>query len=191
MSLEFRHDTLILDASCIITLCASQQFDPILRSIPSTMTIATYVFEKEALWYFNGPRSDVRRSRKEIDLQRLVDRGLLILVGLETGDEKELYATFRQRLDTGEAISGAIASQRKWGIVLDERKARHLLQREASHIQQFYTLELIKHWADSRLPPDNLIKEAIWNVRYRGSYLPAKHHPLFGWWQNYLTAKDN
>lgn len=186
MPLKFHHDTLILDASCIITLYASRQIRPILRSVPPAVTIAAYVFDKEVLWYYDGPRADVRSSRSQINLQELVDEALLAIVTLDSSDEKELYTTFRQRLDIGEAISGAIAIQRKWGIVLDERKARNLLQREAASIQQFYALELIKHWADTRHPPDSLIKETLWNVRYRGSYLLGKKHPLFPWWQNYF-----
>ncbi len=185
MPLEFKHDTLILDASCVITLYASGRAEAILRSVPSTITIAAYVFDREALWYFDGPNSDVRSSRAQIDLQQIVDDGLLTIVDLDSNAEKELYTTFRKRLDSGEAITGAIASQRRWGIVVDERKARNLLQREATHIQQIYTLELIKHWADIQKPSQELIKETIWNVRYRGLYLPSKKHPLFGWWQTY------
>jgi hypothetical protein len=89
MSLDFQHNTLILDASCIITLYAWQQMSSILGSISGLVTVAAYVYQKEGLWFCDGPRESVRKSRA----RPLVVAELLKVVTIESEDEADIYLT--------------------------------------------------------------------------------------------------
>ena len=188
LGLTFHHDTLILDASCIISLYASRQIENILRSIPKSVSVSAYVYEKEALWIYGGPDDNIMLTKERIDLQPFVDTDLLKIVEIGTGNEGELRVNFEASLDPGEAVTGAIAVHRTWAIAIDEKKARNLFNREAPNIQLVYTLELVKHWVDVSGPSAETISAALRDIRYRAIYQPGQNHPLYTWWMKYWTG---
>ncbi|HMN28708.1 MAG TPA: hypothetical protein PKE45_11215 [Caldilineaceae bacterium] len=184
MSLLFAHDTLILDADCVISLYASGQMGEILAAIPRSITVTTYVAEREALWIWGEPDPAGVRPKHQIELQPFIDQGLLHLVQIDSEEEAEVFATFAAMIrGQGEAITGALAYCRNWAIVVDDRRARRLFTDHAPHLQLLYTLDLVKHWTDSTAAPSNLTTQALRNIRHRATYRPAADHPLFGWWR--------
>lgn len=189
MPLDFQHDTLILDASCIITLYASQQMSNILGTVSSLVTVAAYVYQKEALRVFDGPVENVRKSRAAIDLQPIVDAGLLKVAAIESEDEAETYLTLSREIDAGEAYTGAIAMTRNWAIVADDRKARNVFGRDARDLQLLFTLDLIQHWAETADPDQNSIAATLWNVRHRAAYMPGRRDPNYAWWSKHFPDK--
>jgi len=185
MSLLYAHDTLILDANCVISLYASKQMANILAAIPKTITIAAYVSENEALWVYSEPDESGQRTKEPILLQPLIDTGLLHIVTIQSEDEAEIFATFAAMIrDQGEAITGAIAFKRNWAIVVDDEKARRLFHQNASHLQLIYMLELVKHWVEVDSPPDEIITATLQNIRKRATYTPRNQHPLYKWWHS-------
>ena len=182
--ITFHHDCIILDASCIISLYASRQMGEILKAIPKSVTIATFVFEKEALWIYGGSDEDVQADKEAIDLQPFVDAGLLRLVKIASAETND-YVNLAAKLDPGEAITGAIAMNRNWAIATDDNKARSLFQREVPHLQLVYTLGLVKYWVDSTNPSFETVTSALKNIRTRAIYKPGQNHPLYSWWRKY------
>jgi hypothetical protein len=147
--------------------------------------VSAYVYEKEALWIYGGPADDVRAIKEKIELQPFVEAGLLTIVEIASGLEAELRVTFEAALDPGESITGAIAVNRNWALVIDEKKARHLFNPEASHIQLIYALDLVKYWVDRHSPPAATISAVLRDIRYRALYEPGPTHPLNPWWVKY------
>jgi hypothetical protein len=94
MALLFVHDTLILDANCVIGLYASRQIAEILMAIPRTITVAAYVAEKETQWVYGEPNDSGQPIREPIVLKPLIDAGLLQIVTIESEGEAEAFATF-------------------------------------------------------------------------------------------------
>jgi len=185
MESESSYDCLILDACCIINLVASGYMPEILRSVPSKMAVAEYVHEVETLRVYDGPEDDVRRSAKRIELQPLIEDGLLMVVSLDSEAEKIIFINLAAELDDGEAYTGAIASHRGWAIATDDRKATALLTRYFPRLQIVSTPEILKHWADSNSPPREVLRAAIRNIRLRGDFDVGPHHPLYAWWQSH------
>jgi hypothetical protein len=66
--------------------------------------------------------------------------------------EENSFVNFAVELDEGEAVTGAIAMHRHWGIVTDDRKARRVFARTNPHVQLLSTPEFIKHWVSPSLP---------------------------------------
>jgi hypothetical protein len=179
------HDCIILDACCIINLFASQQMRAILESIPKSLSVAAYIKDHEALRIFTGPIGNVQESSELIDLQPFINDRLLVLVDIETEDETNTYINFSERLDDGEAITGAIAVNRNWAIATDDAASLKLFQSRSPHIALVSTLELVKHWVDTIYPGDELVHETLLNIRIRGRYFPHRDHPLYEWWQKF------
>ena len=127
--LIFSHDCIILDACCIISLYASKRIEEILNTIPKSVCVAAYVKNEEVLKTY-----DVSSDTEEVvDLQSLIDRGVLILVELDLETEADTWVNLATVLDDGEAVTGAIAFHRNWAIATDDRAAIRLFEREAPH----------------------------------------------------------
>ncbi len=181
----FSHDCIILDACCIINLYASQQMRAVLETIPKSISVATYVKDYEDLSIYSGPIENVQEKYELIDLQPFITEKLLFATDIETEMEANTYINFAQKLDDGEAITGAIAINRNWAIATDDSKSIKLFQSPASYIALVSTLDLVKYWADTKKPEDNIVRDALQNIRIRGRYEPHRNHPLIKWWQKF------
>ncbi|HLJ35892.1 MAG TPA: hypothetical protein VKU38_19700 [Ktedonobacteraceae bacterium] len=182
--LVFSQDCVILDACCIINLYASGHMDSILRSITSSVTVAAYVRDEEAIRIYSGADEQTKKYEL-IDLEPFIACNLLTIVSPETETENNTFLNFAATLGGGEAITGAIALHRNWSIGSDDRKAIAFFARNVPHLQLISTLELIKHWVDTSDVPFSLVQEALYNMRTRARYAPIANHKLFGWWKRY------
>ncbi len=181
MTLTITKDVIILDASCIINLYATGYMEEILYSIPQSITVATYVFDKEALWIKelvdDGP------NKKLIDLQPMIAQKVLTVVEIEGEAEFNIHVQLSTRIrDEGESRTGAIAIHRNWSIALDDRKARRIISESSDDIELVYSLELIKHWGDTMSISRSTIQIVLNRIRKQATYLPRKANPLYQWW---------
>ena len=181
MTLSITKSVIILDASCVINLYATDHMAAILQSIPQSITVSAYVFNEEALWikeYING-----QLVKKLVQLQPLVDAGLLTLVTITGEAESNLHVLLSSKIrDEGESRTGAIAINRDWAVALDDRKARRIIHETSSNIELVYSLQLVKHWTEAEKIDSLTLRDALETIRRRATYLPRKANPLYQWW---------
>ena len=188
MPLRFAHDTVILDASCIISLYASGVMEEILQAISKQVAVAAYVEREEALWVYTGEGE----QREAIVLQSFVEAGLLTIVEIESEEESETVATLAaQRLDQGEAITGAIAIHREWTLVTDDRRARTVVGGVARRLQLLTTLELVKHWTEIDSVSPDVIAAVLHDIRRLAAYIPHRQHSHYEWWYKHHGGSAN
>jgi predicted nucleic acid-binding protein len=183
----FKDKTIILDASCVISLYASEHMGNILQAIPPDVTVAVYVANKEALYFRGEPDELGERAKIAIDLSTLVRQKLLTLVKEDSEVEANIHLNLATQIrGQGEVTTAAIAIHRGWGIVVDDKRARNLFQTTAPNIQLFYTLDLIRYWTE-QVELDRLkIKTLLLRIRHRASFYPKETDPNYGWWQSYF-----
>ena len=157
----------------------------ILETIPKSLSVAAYVKNHEVLRIYSGPIDNVQDSFELIDLQPFIDDNLLLLVNIDTEVEANTYVNLAEKLDDGEAVTGAIALNRNWAIATDDAASLKLFQSSTPHIALVSTLDLVKYWVDTDEPSENIIREALLNIRIRGRYEPHRNHPLSEWWQKF------
>jgi hypothetical protein len=183
--LHITHNSIILDACCIINIYASGRMGDILASIPRSVTVAAYVRYHEARAVYTADGSGVQEV---IDLNPYVDQGLLHMVDLVTAGENANYINFAASLgDDGEAITGAIAAERDWAIGTDDRAATKFFRQRCPQLQIISSLELLKHWAEATQIRPTELGQALRLVRIRGKYQPHARHLLYAWWQAYYN----
>lgn len=188
--LKIRHDYIILDACCVINLYASGKMSSVLKSVPVRFAIADYVYEKEVLKIYTGPNNDVTQTNEAVNLKPFIDSKLVAVASPNCEDEFIDYIDFlANRLDDGEALTGAIAKSRNWGIGIDEKKGISFFTRETPQLQLVSTPELLKHWADTTNPSPEMLKTVILNIQNRARYCPNTRHSLYQWWENYGDLK--
>lgn len=187
---SFLHNCLFLDACCIINLAASGIQTEILDILPLQVWVADYVKGDEALWYYNGPDDAIETVKEHIDLDPLVEAGLLSIASIDSEEEAITFVTFAASLDDGEAMTGALAIHRGCVIATDERKGTNYFKRTAPGNQIVSTLELVKFWADQVQASHELLGSVLWSIRRKARYAPAAQHPLFNWWEKHFPAGE-
>lgn len=181
MTLALTESTIILDASCLINLFATEREREILSAIPQNVTVAAYVHDYELL--FVRKLLEEEYEKELIDLDALIEQSLIEIVDLSDDAEYDLYIRLAQQIrDEGESFSAAIAINRKWAIAIDDRRARNVIDGVSGGITQIYSLDLIKHWCDSENLNQAEISHILSLLRKQGSYIPHKTHPLLDWW---------
>ncbi|NET01129.1 MAG: hypothetical protein F6K61_11260 [Sphaerospermopsis sp. SIO1G1] len=174
--MEIIYSHLILDACCILNLCASGEFLGILKSLPAEIVVTTIVQEKELITLQNFP-----------DFAAAIQQGLLKVVDFESEDEEESFVNYTDIVDDGEAATFAIAVHRNWAIATDDKKAIAFIKKEAPNIQILSTAEIIKHWSESESIDNSILFNVLNAIRIKGHFVPSKNDPLRNWWQGIIT----
>lgn len=180
------HDSIILDACVVMNLYASGQMEDILSAISETCTVTVYVAKIEALSIYAKSKRESFDEKEVVQLQPLLDKGLLVAVDLESDAEQASFvALSAQRLDDGEAITMAIAKHRHWAVATDDRRAIRIFNSQYGHIQIISTPELVKHWQEIMNPKAEVLQQTLADIESKANYLVGKMHPLYKWWQMY------
>ena len=168
-----------------LILYASGHMQSILESIPRPVSIAAYVYEMEAQRIYSDTDDNVAMKTESINLQPFVESALLHVVPLENGSEAAAAVSLSAatRLDTGEAISAAIAMHRSWSLATDDKAAISFFARQAPHLHLISTPQLLKHWVGAARPHGTITSLAVENIRKRARYEPHHDHALYEWWE--------
>lgn len=166
-----------------MNLYASRRMAEIISALAEDVTGATYAKNEEALFVYRRSRQGQPAETEAIDIQPLVDAGLIQLVNLEGEIEKRYFANLAaRRLDDGEAITIAIAISRNWAVATDDRQAQSILGQEMPHIQRISTSQLVKHWVDNQKPEPDLIHHVIADIEARANFMVGRRDSLYRWW---------
>jgi predicted nucleic acid-binding protein len=173
---------LIQDACVLINLLASGRFEDLANGCGFRFAISAGVAQ-EAL-FLRNPDSV---GREKINLERIVECGILEILTLESEAEKLRYIEIALDLDDGEAESVAIAECRHFALATDDKKARKVIQRRGMKIELWSTCALLQHWQSKCLVSDADMGRALANISSRAKYRPKFGHPDFEWWAKLLS----
>ena len=187
----FRHTRYVLDASSAINLYASGHMGDIIRSVPVRIAISTYVKDYEAQNILELPDCNGVQQSAPIDLDSLVSSGELELIFCETSSIASTVIVLSDAgiRGMGEKISGAIALENGWGLILDDKHATAKLTAHLPHIQMLTTLDLVKYWSEQRISNNGIVRQVLQNIRSRGNYIVPKDHLLHSWASSYGEVK--
>jgi len=186
-----RHlDLLLLDASCLLNLFATDRLHEIADVLPYQLCVADYVAEREALYVRRAGPTDAEEVQIPVDLAPLFEEGLIQLMCLENPTEEATYVNLAAHLDEGEAITGALALHRDCSIATDDRKARRVLRQFSASVELLSTLELLKQWAEKGQVPGDELGAAVTKIRTGASYVPGPRDPLYPWWRSIVFGTE-
>lgn len=186
----FRHEGIILDACCVINLYASGYMKTILTSIPTQIFVTSFVHEVEANRIYSGPNDDITKETELINLQPFIMGELLQLVspGNEEEENTVVNLSSAAAIDSGEAITAAIAVHRQWSLGTDDKAAISFFMRKVPQLHLISTLDILKYWADTTCPPLMTLRIMLNNIRDRARYRPHYKHHLYAWWERHSNA---
>jgi len=179
--MQVKHSHIILDACCVLNLCASGNFLSILKTIPA-QSIITEVVKQQELKTLQS--LTVEDNDGAIQLESAIQQELILIVDFESALEEQTFVNYVFEMgDDGESATFAIASHRRWAVATDDKKAISFFKKEEPDLQIFSSLEIIKHWSEVTNSSSRELKNTLSAIRVKARYLPSKKHPLFSWWQ--------
>ena len=181
-----RFDILILDASCLLNLCATGRSRDIALTLPYRLGVADYVLEREVLYVWLTGLAGTREERVSVDLSPLMDEDLMQVMSLESEEEERTFVGLAALVDDGEAMTGAIALHRGYAVATDDRKARRVLAKQAQSVPIVSTLDLLKQWVECASVSEDELRGALVAMRSGASYLPGARDPLDEWWRTVM-----
>lgn len=176
---------ILLDACCVLNLCATGQLLPTLKIIPVQVAVAQVVRERE----LNSLQSiDRQENQGASQFQQTIEQGYLKIVDFQSEEEAQTFVNYVFELgDDGESATGAIALHRQWIMATDDRRAISFFRREAPRLQILSTLDLMKYWSQAANLDGQSLREALRAIRIQGRYTPPKSHPLYSWWEKAIA----
>lgn len=181
-------EALVLDASAAISLAASRRPAEILRALPIKAAVIDITRRQEIKYIWGGPETNVRERKEAIDLQPLIDRGLLLEIELEDAEYVTMVNLAARRLGNGESAATAVALHRGWGVCTDDYTALPQLQQFAPSVPFVVTSQLLQHWAMTASIGEADLRAVIQSMRLRAGFGSSGRDVLAGWLQQYLEA---
>lgn len=173
----------LLDACSLINLYATRRIAEILTGHPGQFCVVD-VARREAGYVFRGGAGPDAAEREAIDLTRLEASGLLATLTAESEEELRTYIDLTLEMDDGEAMTGAIAIHRRFGVITDDRKALRILTERGVPCDT--SLNVIKEWIEREHLAVEEVQGILLDIRQRARYLPHRTHPLCSWWDDAL-----
>jgi predicted nucleic acid-binding protein len=169
----------IIDACVLINLLATGELKNILDSVGRDSLICAVVQKESIYLKTNDPNS----PKELIDLTPFLNDRTISVCEIQGHDEELLYVDLASVLDDGEAMTLAIAINRKLFVVTDERKARRLfLEQTADPKYLISTSDIIRHWARNKRISASKLRDVLRNVEARASYRPPQIDRNQKWW---------
>ena len=182
---------LLLDASCLINLCASGCLADLASELPFQLCVVNYVKDREALWV--GSEEATQENQKTLIsplLAPLIRNNHITLFSLLPA-ETALFVSLALEMDDGEAMTEAVAISRRFAMAIDDRKARKTIIKSAPSIELFTNPDLLWKWSQTgSIRPDHLRKVLI-SIQRDASYMPSQTHPRGNWWRRIVNPSSH
>lgn len=175
-----------IDACCLIDLFASGHVDAILRAAGHTWHLPVAVQSEVKYVRQPDPENPGRLIAAPVDLDPLVQSGVLALCQPNNPQEMDLFTQYAvQFRSDGEAMCLALAQARGWIIATDDRKAiRISLQAGLTVIS---CPQLLKSWVDVIRPNRATLLKALNDIQLLSQFRPYPTLPHHQWWIDQLS----
>jgi len=168
------------DACCVINLFAAGRGQVLWAATGFNWHVPRLTAREAQFIRKPDPDDPAKLIPEQIDLQPLIDGGILDISDLAAGTETALFVELAADLDDGEAAALAICQARGWVLATDDRKARRFAGERG--VTTITTPELVKAWADGTGAATVEVAEVLTNVQTFARFTPHKTMPLAAWW---------
>jgi hypothetical protein len=160
-------ERLLLDASAAISLFASRRMGDILAALPMRAAVIDITRRQEVKYIWSGPETSIRDQKEAIDLQPLINRGLLLEIELTDTEFVTMVELAARRMGNGESAATAVAMHRGWAVCSDDYAAMPRLKQFAPSVAFVATSQLVQHWAVVTSPPETVLRATIQSMQLR------------------------
>jgi predicted nucleic acid-binding protein len=178
--------SIILDASCLLNLCASGKLKEIAETLNGPLVVSDYVLNHEVLFIRHKETEQDDEEIKPVNLVPLISLGLIKVISLNTEEEQNTFIDLATELDDGEAITISLAECQHCKVATDDRKALKVISSRSS-THSISTLEIIKNWVDQKNISKEDTKRVLTLVLKDAHFYPGERDGLYSWWRDIMS----
>lgn len=123
-----------------------------------------------------------------LDMRELTQSGLLHSARPETEAEIDDYVSFACEVDDGEAQALAIAKNRGFVLLTDDRKAARIAQRPDVAVRITSTAKILQAWAQVDTGNEARLRDVIVRISALARFSPRIDSPDYPWWKGFLQG---
>lgn len=123
-----------------------------------------------------------------IDMQAIVSEGLLLAARPETERELEDFVSFASEVDDGEAQALAIAKNRGFVLLTDDRKAAAVARRPDVGVRIVSTASVLQAWGRFDRANEARLREVVARISVLARFTPRPDTPEYAWWHGYTPV---
>lgn len=123
-----------------------------------------------------------------LDMKGLTQSGLLQATRPETEAEIDDFVGFACEVDDGEAQALAIAKNRGFVLLTDDRKAARIAQRPDVAVRVTSTAKILQAWAKLDTSNEPRLRNVIERISALARFSPRIDSPDYPWWKGYLQG---
>ena len=176
-------DDHIIDCCSLINLYTGWRGLAELRDLRRTWHVGEAVLKETEYTREYGPYGVMALT--PFDIQELARAGLLLPERPETEAEIEDYVNFACEVDDGEAQALAIAKNRGFVLLTDDRKATRVAQRPDVSVRVTSTPKILQKWAELDAGNEMRLPEVIARIAALARFSPRMDSPEYEWWRRY------
>ena len=171
-------------ASSLINLIATCHAGDILSTFGCPCYVVPKAMKGEVLYLRPLLEEDSTGALLSVDkeMNRFLEAGLIEAAEL-TSDEQDQFVMFAGEISDDEARILAVAANRGWHVVTDDRPALRVMSECVPSIPFLTTPDWMKSWAETH-KDDLTLRKAIRRVEECAHGGPRRNHPLFDWWKS-------
>lgn len=121
-----------------------------------------------------------------LDIGALTRSGLLLPAHPETAREIEDYVNFAGEVDDGEAQALAIARNRGYAFLSDDRRATQVARRPEVAVRTVSTANILEAWAKLNRKNEARLRQVVKRISVLARFNPRASSPDYEWWSRYL-----
>lgn len=175
-----------IDACCLIDLLASGDAEAVLRASGFRWQLPAAVQAEIQFRRQYDPAQPGRTNNVPVDLSGMIASGLLTVCTPQTQRELDRFthyaAVFRS---DGEAMSIALAEERKWVVATDDRKAIRVAR--LAGLTVVSCPELVRAWAAATGPAQSVLNKVLQDIQVLAQFTPNPTMPEYPWWVDQLA----
>lgn len=118
-----------------------------------------------------------------IDVKALVNEGLLLAAHAESERELEDFVGFASEVDDGEAQALAIAKNRGYVLLTDDRKAAAVALRPDVGVRVVSTASVLRSWGQLDSANEARLPEVITRISVLARFTPRADPAEYAWWR--------
>jgi predicted nucleic acid-binding protein len=174
----------IIDCCSLLSLFTGWGSLENLRPLPYTWNVCEAVLSESEFTREYG--SDGNATEVPLDVQALIESGLLNMVRPDTDAELGDYVAFATEIDDGEAQALALAKHRRYILLTDDRKATKMAQRADVQVVTMTTVGILREWHEHTEVDRAVLREVIQRIQVLARFSPRKDSVDLQWWLTHL-----
>ena len=173
---------LVWDACSLLNLLSTGRALEVVSSMNRECYVPEWVLQNEVL-YLRPLERDAAQELLLADPQPLLGAGLLKPIAL-LPEEMALYVAFAAQMDDGEAQCLAVAANRRYHLMTDDRVAIREALRCLPPIRTGQTPEWLREWLEATpmVHPREIVQRVTVSARFR----PPRNSVHLTWWLSLL-----